>query len=111
MKNKFKILWLIFSVTLFLISSSLSFSDIWRDFNLLWSVSNLWEILFYGFVAICFGLLLALCLFRKQPYKRRILVTISISIILLSICQLIGVAVFKYGLREQYNYFTAKRDI
>lgn len=111
MKNKFKILWPILGFTLFLISSSLSFSDIGRDYDLLWRVSSLWNILLYVFVVICLGLLLALYLLHKRPYKNRILFTISLSFILLSIYQLTNMAIFKYGLSEQYNYFTAKRDI
>jgi hypothetical protein len=111
MKNNFKIFWPTLGITLFLISSLFNFSDIGNDFSLLWRIVSLWNILLYISAAICVGLLLALCLLRKQPYKKRILFTISISFITLSVYQLTEMAIFKYGLRQEYNYFTAKRDV
>lgn len=111
MKNKLKMLWPTLGVVLFLISSLFNFSDIGNDFGLLWRMVSLWNILLSISAAVCVGLLLALCLLRKQPYKKRIVFTISISFIMLSIYQFTEMAIFKYGLKEEYNYFTAKRDL
>jgi len=111
MKNNFNFFLPTLGITLFLISSLFNFSDIGNDFSLLWRIVSLWNILLYISAAICVGLLLALCLLRKQPYKKRILFTISISFITLSVYQLTEMAIFKYGLRQEYNYFTAKRDV
>jgi carbon starvation protein CstA len=57
------------------------------------------------------GLLLGLFLFRKQNYKRRIVLTIPIAFILFSCADIIMTATNYYGLNEEYNYFSANRDI
>ncbi len=57
------------------------------------------------------GLFLGLFLFRGKKYKERILLTLPIAFILFSLIDISNLAVSYYGLNEDYNYFTAKRDI
>ena len=58
-----------------------------------------------------FGVLLGLFLFQKQNYKYRISLTIPIAFILFSCADISKTATSYYGLNEEYNYFTARRDI
>lgn len=60
---------------------------------------------------VVLGLLIGLFLFRKQKYKRRVLLTIPIAFLFFSCADILMVATNYYGLYEEYNYFTAKRDI
>jgi hypothetical protein len=50
-------------------------------------------------------------LFRKKNYKQRLLRTVLIAVILFSITDIFLVTITHYGLDEEYNYFTAMRDI
>ena len=62
-------------------------------------------------IIISVGLLLGLFFFRKRTYKSRILLTIPVAFILFSCADILKTATSYYGLDEEYNYFTARRDI
>ena len=57
------------------------------------------------------GLLLGLFLFRHKHYIQRLSYTVPIAVILFSILLIGNAFISEHGLFEEYNYFTAKRDI
>ena len=69
------------------------------------------RILFVIAIVMGIGLFLALFLFCVEKYKQRLLWTVPIAFILVSIVGIALLTIHHYGLNEGYNYFTAKRDI
>ena len=84
------------------------FGQDWTDF---WKHINFTAILIIVTIVIAIGLLLGLFLFRKRKYKERLWLTLPIAFILFSFADISKTAISYYGLDEEYNYFTAKRDI
>jgi len=76
-----------------------------------WQNIELGRILFVVAIVTAIGLFLALFLFRSEKYKQRLLWTVPIAFSLVSIVGIALLTIHHYGLNEQYNYFTAKRDI
>jgi hypothetical protein len=79
--------------------------------TIFWKNIDAVRILEIGSVIVAVGLLLGLFLFRKQNFKKRVLLTIPIALILFSCADLLIITTNHYGLNQEYNYFTAKRDI
>jgi hypothetical protein len=57
------------------------------------------------------GLFLASFMFRRKKYKERVLLTTPIAVILFSLFIFSNIVIYEYGLFDEYNYFSAKRDI
>lgn len=79
--------------------------------NISWKDIDVVKILATVSVVVAVGLLLGLFLFCKQNFMRRVLLTIPIAFILFSCATILMSAVDYYGLNQEYNYFSAKRDI
>ena len=89
----------------------LDISQFGQDWQNFWfAVSVVRILLIIGFV-IVIGLLFGLFLFRRKKYKQRILLTLPIAFILFALADITNLAISYYGLNEDYNYFTANRDI
>ena len=78
-----------------------------KNTNISWRNIEFVRILAIVLMVAVVGLLLGLFLFRKQNYKRRIVLTIPIAFILFSCADIIMTATNYYGLNEEYNYFSA----
>ena len=98
---------IIFFVTAF----TLDITSFGQDRNISWKNIEIVRVLAIVLIVTAIGLLLGLFLFRKQNYKRRIVLTIPIAFILFSCADIIMTATNYYGLNEEYNYFSANRDI
>ena len=95
----------------FLFAFILDITSFGQDRNISWKNIEVVRILAIVSIVAAVGLLLGLFLFRKQNYKRRIVLTIPIAFILFSCADIIMTATNYYGLNEEYNYFSANRDI
>ena len=84
------------------------FGHDWTDF---WKHMNFTVILIIVTIVIAVGFLLGSFLFCKRKYKERLWLTLPIAFILFSFADISKTAISYYGLNEEYNYFTAKRDI
>ncbi len=88
----------------------LDISDFGQD-RVSWESAEITRILLIIAIVAAIGFVLGLFLFRKKKYKQRLFWTVPIAFILFSIAGISMVTITHYGLDEQYNYFTAKRDI
>ena len=102
---------LIVAVTLFITAFILDLTSFSQDWNIVWEDIEISIVILASTITIAIGVFLGLFLFRDRPYKQRISLTIPISFILFSIAIILKATVSHYGLDEEYNYFTAKRDI
>lgn len=84
------------------------FGRYWRG---VWKYFSLEQIGLVVLINIAAGLFVALFLFRKQPYKRRISLTVPIAVILFSLSNLYQTIAYEYGFDEEYNSYAAQRDI
>lgn len=57
------------------------------------------------------GLLIGLFVFRKQSYEQRLSWTIPVAFILFSLAAFGNALIHEYGLFEEYNHLSAKRNI
>lgn len=111
MKSSSKLILIIAAAILFIMAFILEISQFGQDWHNFWfDVSILRILLIIGCVVIA-GLLFGLFLFRSKKYKQRILLTLPIAFLLFALADITNLAINYYGLSEEYNYFTAKRDI
>lgn len=111
MTNRLQNILTITAIVSFILAFYLDITSFGQDRNILWNNIEMRRILLILSIIISVGLLLGLFFFRKRTYKRRILFTIPVAFILFSCADILKTAINYYGLDEEYNYFTAKRDI
>ena len=111
MTKRSQIILTITAIMFFLFAFILDITSFGQDRNISWKNIEVVRILAIVSIVAAVGLLLGLFLFRKQNYKRRIVLTIPIAFILFSCADIIMTATNYYGLNEEYNYFSANRDI
>lgn len=111
MTNRFQFILTITAVLSFASAFIIDISQLgqdWSNFSKSIDITRLFTIILLNIVA---GLFLGLFLFHKRPYKQRVLLTVPIAFILFSIANFGNIVIYEYGLFDEYNYFTAKRDI
>ncbi len=101
----------IIAAILFVSAFILDLSQFGEEWNGIWTNFDAGRLLIIIGIILIAGLIFGLFLFQKRNYKKRLLLTIPIAFILFSIADFGNVFINKYGLTDQYNYFTAKRDI
>ena len=111
MTKRSKIILTTTTIIFFVIAFTLDITSFGQDRNISWKNIEVFRILAIVATVASVGLLLGLFLFRKQIYVRRIVLTIPITFILFSCAEIIMTATNYYGLNEEYNYFSANRDI
>jgi len=111
MTKRSQIILTITAILFFIIAFTLDITSFGQDRNISWKNIEVVRILAIVSMVALVGLLIGLFLFRKQDYKRRIVLTIPIAFIIFSCADIIMTATNYYGLNEEYNYFSAKRDI
>ena len=111
MTKRSQIIFIVTAIIFFVIAFTLDITSFGQFRNISWKNIEVVRILAIVSIVAAVGLLLGLFLFRKQNYKRRILLTIPIAFILFSCADIIMTATSYYGLNEEYNYFSANRDI
>ena len=111
MTKRSQIILTITAIIFFLIAFTLDITSFGQDRNIAWKNIEVVRILAIVSMVALVGLLLGLFLFRKQNYMRRIVLTIPIAFILFSCADIIMTSINYYGLNEEYNYFSANRDI
>jgi len=111
MIKRFQIILTTSAAVLFILACLLDISFFGQDWSSFWRSVDITRILIIISIVTVIGLFLGLFFFRKKHYRQRLLLTLPIAFILFSLADLTKVAVGYYGLDEQYNYFTAKRDI
>ncbi|MGN6400009.1 MAG: hypothetical protein ACTHMD_06120 [Flavisolibacter sp.] len=111
MTNRLQTILTITAIVSFIFAFYLDITSFGQDTNILWNYIEMTRILLILSIIISVGLLLGLFFFRKRAYKKRILFTIPIAFLLFSCADILKTATSYYGLDEEYNYFTAKRDI
>jgi len=111
MTKRSKIILTITAIIFFVIAFTLDISSFGQDRNISWRNIEVVRILAIVSIVALVGLLLGLFLFRKQNYSRRIALTIPIAFILFACVNIIMNATNYYGLNEEFNYFSANRDI
>ena len=111
MTKRSQIIFTVTAIIFFVIAFTLDITSFGQVRNISWKNIEIVRILAIVSIVAAVGLLLGLFLFRKQNYKRRILLTIPIAFILFSCADIIMTATSYYGLNEEYNYFSANRDI
>lgn len=99
------------AIIFFVIVFTLDIPSFGQDRNISWRNTEVVRILASVSIVALVGLLLGLFLFRKQNYSRRIVLTIPIAFILFACTDIIMNATNYYGLNEEFNYFSANRDI
>lgn len=110
MTKRLQIILAIAAIIFFIIAFFLDITSFGQD-NISWEDIEITRISLIVVMIIAGGLLLALFLFNKQNYKKRILLTIPIAFIIFSFSDILKTTISNYGLDEDYNYFSAKRDI
>ena len=111
MAKRSQIILTIIAIIFFVIAFTLDITSFGQDRNITWKDIAIVRVLAIVLMVMAIGLLLGLFLFRKQNYKRRIVLTIPIAFILFSCADIIMTTTNDYGLNEEYNYFSAKGDI
>lgn len=99
------------AIIFFVIAFTLDITSFGQDRNISWRNMEVVRILASVSIIALVGLLLGLFLFRKQNYSRRIVLTIPIAFILFACANIMMHATNYYGLNEEFNYFSANRDI
>lgn len=111
MKKRSQIILTITAIIFFVTAFTLDITSFGQDTNIGSKNIEVVRVLAIVLMVAAVGLLLGLFLFRKQNYRLRIVLTIPIAFILFSCADIIMTATNYYGLNEEYNYFSAKRDI
>jgi len=111
MSKRLHIILTITATISFIIACILDITSFGQDKNIAWKSIEIVRILAIIAIIFAVGLLLGLLLFSKQKYKARILLTIPIAFILFAFASILKATITYYGLVEEYNYFSAKRDI
>ena len=99
------------ALIVFIIAFTLDITSFGQDRNISLKNLEVMKILAIISIVVAAGLLLGLFLFRRQNYTTRILLTIPIALMLFSCADILLTAASYYGLNEEYNYFSASRDI
>jgi hypothetical protein len=99
------------AAALFVLAFVLDITFFGQDWTSFWRSVDITRILIIISIVTAIGLFMGLFFFRKKQYKQRLLLTLPIALILFSLADITKVAISYYGLDEEYNYFTAKRDI
>ena len=111
MTKQSQIILTIIAIISFVIAFTLDITSFGQDRNISWDNIEIVKILAIVSMVLLGGLLLGLFLFRKQNYTSRIALTMPIAFILFSCAEILMTATSYYGLTEEYNYFSANRDI
>lgn len=111
MIQRLKFILTISAALTFILAFILDSSDFGQDWQNSWTGFDIRIILLIIAIVISVGLVLGLFLFRSKSYKERISLTLPISFILFSFADISKTVISHYGLDEEYNYFSAKRDI
>jgi hypothetical protein len=111
MRHRFKIILTISAVTFFILAFVLDISQFGQFRYELWKNISITRLLLIVAIITAVGLFFGLFLFRRKTYKERITLTLPIAFILFSLIGISNLAINYYGLAEEYNYFSAKRDI
>ena len=111
MAKRLQIILTITAIIFFVIAFTLDITSFGQDRNISWKNIEIVRVLAIVLIITAIGLLLGLFLFHKQNYKKRIMLTIPIAFILFLCADIIMTAANHYGLNEEHNYFSAKRDI
>lgn len=111
MTNRLQTILTVTAIISFILAFYLDITSFGQDRDIFWNNIEMTRILIILSIIISVGLLLGLFLFPRRTYKRRILLTIPVAFILFSSADILKTAISHYGLNEEYNYFTAKRDI
>jgi len=99
------------AVIFFVIAIILDLTHFGREWVTSWSNFSFTTFLLILAIIVITGLLLGLIIFPRRKYKQRLLLTFPIAFIVFSISDISTTVIGYYGLNEQYNYFSAKRDI
>ena len=99
------------AIMFFAIAFIIDITSFGQDKNIYWKNIEAVRVLAFVSIIAAVGLLVGFFLFSREKYKRRILLTIPIAFILFSCADIIATAISYYGLNEEYNYFSANRDI
>ncbi len=94
-----------------IISLVLDFSSVGEHWDRFGENVDWWLLTLIILATTGFGLLFGLFLFRRESYRQRIGFTIPIAFILVNLYPFNKMADYHYGWCEDYNYFTAKRDL
>jgi hypothetical protein len=111
MKHRVQKILTISAVILFILAFLLDVSAFGQYWNSFWESIDVRNIAAIIGIVIAFGLFLGLFFFRKKTYKQRLSWTLPIAFILFSLADITKATIGYYGLNEEYNYFSAKRDI
>ena len=111
MAKRLQIILTITAIIFFIIAFTLDITSFGLERNIPWKEIEIFRLLAILSMIAAVGLLLGLFLFRMQNYRRRIVLTIPIAFILFSCADIIMTATNYYGLKEEYNYFSANKDI
>ena len=111
MTKRSQIILTVTAIIFFLIAFILDITSFGQDRHISWKNIEFFRIFAIISIIATVGLLLGLFLFRKQNLKKRISVTVPIAFILFSCADIIHSASSYYGLGEEYNYFSATKDI
>ncbi|HEY0056548.1 MAG TPA: hypothetical protein VGB63_14435 [Pedobacter sp.] len=109
-----RIILIVTAIALFFLETLLELSNVGQNWELFWVVLKRWDFKYSSFVILCLfglGFLIALIPFKNSRYRTKAFFTIPILFILFSAYYLAGMVDFYYGLSEDHNYFTAKKDI
>lgn len=111
MTKRFQTILTITAIISFILVFYIDITSFGQDGNISWKNIDTTRILLIVAIIVVVGLLLGLFLFRKRNYKSRISLIIPITFILFSGVDISKTAINYYGLNEEYNYFSARRDI
>src|SRR5829696_8400569 len=111
MKKRFQTILTITAIFFFVSAFFLDISQFGHRWKNMWNNVDVGSFLLILLINLAAGLFLALFFFRKRTYKQRLFMTVPIAFIFFSIVALVNILIQVYGLFDEYNYFTAKRDI
>jgi hypothetical protein len=99
------------AVMIFIIAFFLDITRFGQDLEDSWKKVSLPNFLFILVIVLSIGFLLNLIIFHRRRYFQRLFLTIPIAFILFSIADIAKTTIGHFGLNEEYNYFSAMRDI
>jgi len=111
MKKRFQTILTITAIFFFVSAFFLDISQFGHRWKNMWNNVDVGSFLLILLINLAAGLFLALFFFRKRTYKQSLFMTVPIAFIFFSIVALVNILIQVYGLFDEYNYFTAKRDI
>lgn len=111
MAKRLQIILTVSAVIIFIMALLLDVSQFGQQWQTMWVNLNVSRLLLVVVLVAITGVLLGLILFRRKKYNQRIFLTLPISFIIFAFADITNLAINYYGLDEEYNYFTAKRDL